>query len=111
MPEPPSAVHSRGHVAAIPINDFNSDFCALNHDGIGPLHFLPAIIAIKLNMFCQRGIARLTAQRGVSASVNQSHIHLTQRHQPDRQLRARCRSLPGGGQEHSQRDPNWTELH
>ena len=75
MPEPPGAVHGRGHVAAIPINDLNSDFCALNHYGIGPLHFLPAIIAIKLNMFCQRGIARLAAQRRVSASVNQSHIH------------------------------------
>lgn len=38
MPEPPGAVHGRGHVAAIPINDFNSDFCALNHDGKGKIN-------------------------------------------------------------------------
>lgn len=109
MAEPPGAVHSRGYIAATPVHDLYRNFRTLNDDRVGPLRFLAPILAVELNMLCQRCIACLAPERRLLASVYQSHTHLTQRRQRDRRRRERCRSPLAAGRAHNQPDPSWTE--
>lgn len=68
--------HCRGHIAAWPVNNLDSNFSPLELDGVKSLLVTAAMLAIFLKMTFERGGACWSADAVSLATVNQTHRSL-----------------------------------